>query len=129
MSNFLNAALDFMGFLDTDGEDGLEIETTTRRNNEKVVSLPSKTSQPTIVHITPNAFDDVKDIAKRLQNKTIITINLASVDLALSKRIFDFVSGVVYALDGEIMKLADNVYLFAGQGVTLQERDSFTGRA
>ncbi|SPF56929.1 Cell division protein SepF (fragment) [Candidatus Desulfosporosinus infrequens] len=44
--------------------------------------------------------------------------------MALSKRIFDFASGAVYALDGGVLKLADNVYLLAGQGVTLQERDT-----
>ena len=62
------------------------------------------------------------DIAKRLQNKAIVTINVALVDVALRNRIIDFVSGSVYALDGGIMKLADNVYLLADQGVTLQER-------
>ena len=124
MSKILNTALDFMGFLDTDEDDGFEIETKSKIDNKKTNSFVPKTSQPIIVHITPNAFDDVMDIAKRLQDKTIVTINLAMVDVALSKRIFDFASGAVYALDGGVLKLADNVYLFAGQGVTLQERES-----
>jgi len=123
MSNMLNAALDLMGFRDMDEEDSSEIETMSKKNGKKI-SLLSKTSQPTIVHITPKAFDDVMDITKRLQDKIIVTINLALLDVALSKRIIDFVSGAVYALDGGIMKLADNVYLLAGQEVTLQERDS-----
>jgi len=122
----LNTALDFMGFLDTEEEDGFEVETVSRKNHEKIVSLQSKTSQPTIVHITPKAFDDVMDITKRLQDKTIVTINLALVDVALSRRINDFVNGVVYALGGGVMKLADNVYLLAGQGVKLQERETTT---
>jgi len=122
----LNTALDFMGFLDTEEEDGFEVETVSRKNHEKIVSLQSKTSQPTIVHITPKAFDDVMDITKRLQDKTIVTINLALVDVALSRRINDFVNGVVYALGGGVMKLADNVYLLAGQGVKLQEREATT---
>jgi cell division inhibitor SepF len=126
MSNMLNTALDFMGFLDTEEEDGFEVETMSRKNHEKIVSLQSKTSQPTIVHITPKAFDDVMDITKRLQDKTIVTINLGLVDVALSRRINDFVNGVVYALGGEVMKLADNVYLLAGQGVKLQERETTT---
>ena len=124
MSNILNTALDFMGFLDTDEKDGFEIEATSRKDNKKTISLVPQTSQPTIVHITPNAFDDVMDLVKRLQNKTIVTINLALVDVALSTRIIDFANGAVYALDGGVMKLADNVYLLTGQGVTLQERDS-----
>ena len=124
MSNMLNTALNAMGFLNTeeDEDDGFEIETMSRKNNEKIVSLQPKKSQPTIVHITPTAFDDAMDIAKRLRNKTIVTINLELVDVELSQRIIDFVSGSVYALDGGVMKLGDNVFLLAGQGVTLQER-------
>ena len=122
MSNMLNTALSFMGFLNTDEDDGLELETMSRKNNEKLVSLLPKTPQPTIVHITPKEFDDVIDIAKRLQDKMIITLNLTLVDVALSKRIVDFASGAVYALDGGVLKLADNVYLLAVRGVTLQER-------
>lgn len=124
----LNTALDFMGFLNTDEDEGFDNETTSRLNNKKIVSLPSKTKPPTIVHITPMAFDDVMDIAKRLQDKTIVTINLALVEVALSRRIIDFASGAVYALDGGIMQLADSVYLLAGQGVSLQERDSSSSK-
>ena len=125
MSNMLNTALDLMGFLNTEDdeeEDGSEIETTPRKNHQKLVSLVPKTTQPTIVHMTPKAFEDVTDITKSLQNKKIVTINLALVDVALRNRIFDFACGSVYALDGEFMKLADNVYLLASQGVTLQDR-------
>ena len=124
MSNMLNTALDFMGFLTTEEEDddGSKIETTSRKSNEKIVSLHPKALQPTIVHITPKAFDDVMGIVKRLQNKTIVTINLELVDVALRNRIIDFASGSVYALDGGVMKIADNVYLLAGRGVTLKER-------
>ena len=124
MSNILNTALDFMGFLTTEDEeeDGPKIETVSRKSNEKIVSLYPKVSQPTIVHITPKVFEDVMGITKRLLNKSIVTINLELVDVALRNRIIDFCSGSVYALDGGVMKLADNVYLLAGQGVTLKER-------
>ncbi|HZK85127.1 MAG TPA: cell division protein SepF [Desulfosporosinus sp.] len=72
--------------------------------------------------MNPEAFDEVVEITKSLKNKKIVTINLALVDVALRNRIFDFACGSVYALEGEFMKLADNVYLLAGQGVTLHER-------
>ena len=127
MSNMLNTALDLMGFLNTedDEEEAVsEIETAPRKNHQKLVSLVPKTTQPTIVHMTPKAFEEVKDIAKRLQDRNIVTINLALVDVGLRNRIFDFACGSVYALDGEVMKLGDNVYLLAGQGVTLKERPS-----
>lgn len=129
MSHMLNTALDLMGFLNTEDEeeeDSSEIETIPRKNPAKIVSLVTKASQPTIVHMTPESFEEVKDIVKRLQDKNIVTINLVLVDVALRNRLFDFACGSVYALDGEVMKLGDNVYLLAGQGVSLQEspRDS-----
>ena len=122
MSKLLNTAFDFMGLVNPDEVDGYKIETLSRKNNKNVSLLQQKTSQPTILHITPKVFDEVMDIAKRLQNKTIVTMNLALVDEALRNEILDFASGSVYALDGGVMKLGDNIYLLAGQGVTLQER-------
>lgn len=123
MSNMLNTALEFMGFLtsEEEEEENNSLETTPRKNHTKIVSLVPKASQPTIVHITPEAFEEVKDIAKRLQDKNIVTINLVFLDVALRNRIFNFACGSVYALDGEVMELADNVYLLTGQGVTLEE--------
>jgi len=112
-----NTALDLMGFLSEEEEEQEE-----DNSSRKIVSLPPKTPQPTIVHMVPKTFDEVMGITKRLQNQTIVTINLTMVDVALSDRIFNFVSGAVYALDGGVMKLADHVYLLAGQGVTLKER-------
>ena len=122
MSKLLNTALDLMGFLNPDEVDGYKIETLSRKNNEKTVSLQPKTSQPTVVHIAPKTFDDVMGIANRLQLKKIVTMNLDLVDEALRNEILDFASGAVYALDGGVMKLGENVYLLASQGVTLQER-------
>ena len=76
-----------MGFLTTDDEeeDGSEIETTPRKNHQKLVSLVPTTTQPTIVHMTLVAFEEVKDMTKMLQDKKIVTINLALVDVARSE--------------------------------------------
>ena len=128
MSNIFKAALGFMGFFNTEEGDDFKIGTTSRKNNEKIVSLHPKTSHLTIEHITPKTFDDVMNIAKMLQDKTIVTINLALVDVALRNQIIDFVSGSVYALDGGVMELSDNVYLLAAQGVTLQDRQRDTSK-
>lgn len=125
MSNMLNSALNLMGFLwdeeEEDEEDGSEVN-TARKNQHKIVSLIPKASQPTIVQMAPVEFDEVKEISKRLQDNNIVTLNLALVDVALRNRIFDFACGTVYALDGGVMKLADHVYIFAREGVTLKER-------
>ena len=122
MSNLINTAFDFMGFVNAQEHDGFRIETLSIKNNENINPLQPVKSQPTVVHITPKAFNEVMYIAKRLQHKTIVTMNLALVDEALRSEILDFASGCVYALDGGVMNLGDHVYLLAGQGVTLQEK-------
>lgn len=124
MSNILNTALNFMGFLDIDEEEDLEIKSTHPPNNKKNISLLPKTPQPTVIHVTPETFEDVTVITKRLQDKMIVTINLGLVNETLCERIIDFLCGAVYGLDGGILKLADKVYLLTYQGVTLQERGS-----
>jgi Uncharacterized protein conserved in bacteria len=127
MSNILNSALDFLGLSDSEDETEYldeEIKPSTRKN--KVVSMGYEASQPIVIHLMPNAFEDVRDIADHLQNKMIVTINLTLVDVSISKRIIDFASGAVYALDGGIIKLAEDVYLLTAQGVTLQERGHVT---
>ena len=98
MSNMLNTALDLMGFLSTEEEeddDSSQIETNSRKDNKKIVSLLPKPSQPTIIHMAPKSFDEVVHITKSLQDKKIVTINLALADVALRNRIFNFVSGSV----------------------------------
>ncbi|HZK55546.1 MAG TPA: cell division protein SepF [Desulfosporosinus sp.] len=122
MSKLLNTAFEFMGFVNAEEHDGYRIETLLKENKEDVVPLQPHTSQPTVVHIVPKAFNEVMDIATSLRYGEIVTMNLALVDEALRNEILDFASGSVYAFDGGLMKLGDNVYLLAGQGVTLQDK-------
>jgi len=117
-----------MGFVNAEEHDGFRTDTLSKKNKETIFPLQPEASPPTIVHITPKAFNEVMDIAKRLQNQTIVTMNLALVDEALRNEILDFASGCVYALDGGVMKLGDHVYLLAGQGVTLQEKKKASSR-
>lgn len=88
------------------------------RNDE---NKHNKEHRPTIIHTVPKEFEDVREITQGLQNQAIITVNLGLINDELRKRIIDFVSGAVYALDGSLMKLADKVYLLAPKGVRLQE--------
>jgi cell division inhibitor SepF len=130
MANVLQTAMRVMGFTDDEEHDqDLDIKNSriSVKQRHNVVSLCSdedtnlKKRQPIVIHIVPNEFEDVRRITQGLQNQAIITVNLGLLDDDLRKRIIDFVSGTVYALDGSLMKIADMVYLLAAKGVRLQE--------
>ena len=130
MANVLQTALRVMGFTDDEEHDqGIDIENSRAsvKQRHNVISLSNdedkhiKERQPTVIHIAPKEFEDVRKITQGLQNQAIITVNLGLLNDELRKRIIDFVSGAVYALDGSLMKLADVVYLLAAKGVRLQE--------
>jgi cell division inhibitor SepF len=130
MANVFQTALKVMGFVDDEEHDqSLAIENSriSVKQKHNLISLSNnedtnlKKRQPTVINIVPKEFEDVRGITQGLQNQAIITVNLGLLNDELRKRIIDFISGTVYALDGSLMKIADMVYLLAAKGVRLQE--------
>ena len=70
---------------------------------------PVASSKP--VTVTPASFQDAKEIGDRLKAGVPVIVNLQGADRDLLRRIVDFASGVTYALDGEMERTADRVYL------------------
>lgn len=86
------------------------------------------------VHVVePRNFNDAQRIADKYKIDTPVILNLQQVDPNLSKRIIDFVSGLTYALDGGIQKVAEKVFLLTPKNIEvsaeerrrLQERGFF----
>lgn len=78
----------------------------------KVVSLQSATQMKVVV-VQLSTFEDAKDIADHLKTKKPIVINLENLDQDVSRRVVDFLSGVVYGVDGSIQKVANGIFLIA----------------
>ena len=57
-------------------------------------------------------FDDAAKAADELRKKKAIILNMENVDKSLTRRVVDFLSGSVYALDGHVKKIAQSTYLF-----------------
>ncbi|WP_276805108.1 cell division protein SepF [Lactobacillus hominis] len=87
-----------------------EPEKNERRAN--VVSINSG-STPTskIVLYEPRVYSDAKEVAQNLLSNKAIIINFARMDDAQSRRIVDFITGTVYALNGEIQRVGDKIFL------------------
>ena len=91
-----------------------------RSSRLRSVSAPA----PAKVHlVAPRAFNDAKQIADRFKAQIPVIINLQSADTDLSKRLIDFASGLTYALDGSMQRVADKVFLLTPRDVELSAEE------
>ena len=65
-----------------------------------------------VVLFHAKSFDDAAKAADELRRKKAVILNMENVDKALTRRVVDFLSGSVYALDGSVKKVAQSTYLF-----------------
>ncbi len=91
-------------------------EGNVRRN--KVVSM-SATTQFKVVVIKPADFDEAKEIADHLKERKPVVVNLELLEKDVAHKIFDFLSGAIYVLDGGIQRISANIYLIAPYNVTI----------
>jgi cell division inhibitor SepF len=73
--------------------------------------------------ILPRSFNDAQQVADRFKNGVPVILNLQSADSELSKRLIDFASGLTYALDGGMQRIADKVFLLTPSDVELSAED------
>ncbi|HEY2310519.1 MAG TPA: cell division protein SepF [Gaiellaceae bacterium] len=73
--------------------------------------------------ILPRSFNDAQQLADRFKDGVPVILNLQSADSELSKRLIDFGSGLTYALDGGMQRIADKVFLLTPRDVELSAED------
>ena len=82
------------------------------------------TGPPAKVHlVVPRSFNDAQQIADRFKAQIPVILNLQGADTELSKRLIDFASGLTYALDGSMQRVADKVFLLTPQNVELSAEE------
>jgi cell division inhibitor SepF len=69
--------------------------------------------------VAPKNFNDVQDVGDKFKASIPVILNLQNADHELAKRIIDFVSGLTYALEGGMQRIADKVFLLTPEGVQL----------
>lgn len=84
--------------------------TARRTGPAKVVNLNSN-SMMQVILVKPDRFDNVSEIADHLRDKKAVVLNLESTNKDVARRLVDFLSGVAYALDGKIKKVAISTYI------------------
>ncbi len=73
--------------------------------------------------VAPKNFNDVQDVADKFKDTIPVILNLQGADTDLSKRLIDFASGLTYALDGGMQRVADKVFLLTPQNVEVSAEE------
>lgn len=101
---------------DYDNEDDVDVEDKKLfgRKSNKVVSMPQAQGQAIKMVISqPTTFEQSDEICSFLKEKKSVIVNLEYVNKDVARRIVDFISGGVYALDGYIQKVSNSIFLVA----------------
>lgn len=95
-----------------DEADEAENKSNATQKNQNVVNLTSL-QQPTskVVLYEPRAYSEAQEIADNIVNRRAVVINLQRLDSTQAKRVVDFLSGTVYAVNGDIQKLGSETFL------------------
>ena len=78
--------------------------------NGQVLSMGSGKQEVVLFHA--KSFEDAAKAADELRRRKAIILNMENVDKTLTRRVVDFLSGAIYALDGSVKKIAQATYLF-----------------
>jgi len=93
-----------------------------RRSSARLRSVDA--GPPAKVHlVVPRSFNDAQQIADKFKEGTPVILNLQGSDQDLSKRLIDFASGLTYALDGNMQRVADKVFLLTPRNVEVSAEE------
>ena len=137
MAQLFDKVLNFVGWESDDDEEDVELNQESdekdsdiqqpafishslkrQQPQNKIVSM-HQSSQFKVVVMQPNKFEDAQDICDHLKNRKPVVINLEDVDRDEAQRIIDFLSGSIFALDGNIQKVSTSIFLVAPSNVDL----------
>jgi len=131
-SKILNKFLYYMGIGDNEEheEEQQLIETTAKTNTiealdsnklkkTNVVDIRTATTPMKVVLVEPTEFEQVQSICDDLRSKKPSVINFENLDKDTAKRMVDFISGAVYALNGTIQKISNGIVIVAPANVDI----------
>jgi cell division inhibitor SepF len=96
----------------------LETPTQIKHTNSNVINLQSvKTPSSKVILCEPRNYEEAQQIADNIVNKRAVVINLQRVETYEAKRIIDFLSGTVYAVNGIIQRLGSQTFLCAPDNI------------
>ena len=89
-----------------------------RRDNGKVVNIHA-TTQLQVVLVKPERYENASEVADHLRDKRTVVLNLEKTEKDVARRLLDFLSGVAYAQEGKIKKVALQTYIVTPYNVDI----------
>ena len=121
---------DFDDWTDPEADAGRTATIRPSRRERRSVSadvspMPGPVAVPSVrVHlVVPRSFNDAQQIADKFKDAIPVILNLQGSDQELSKRLIDFTSGLTYALDGGMQRVADKVFLLTPRNVEVSAEE------
>ena len=99
-------------------EEAAEEEVVQAPRRNKVVNIAA-TTQLQVVLVKPERFDDASAVADHLNAKRTVVLNLESTNKEVSRRLVDFLSGVAYANNGQIKRVANSTFIITPYNVDI----------
>jgi cell division inhibitor SepF len=137
-SGLLKKVMSFFSFESEEGEmdeathhvDQRERAVAGSDRAEKVVPIARRMRHTEISIYSPATFDEARIAADNLKEGRAVVLNLSRIDVENGKRIVDFLSGILYALEGSSKKVGENIFLFAPANIAITpEEEAATSRA
>lgn len=133
MGSFMNKMLNLVGFdpedeYEEEYEEERDIDTGyeepvfdrfSERRSSKVVKMHNSNVQMRVVVIQPESFEETRDITNHLKSNKPVVINLEAVEREVARRIIDFLSGAVYAIDGSMEKVSNGIFILAPSNIEI----------
>ena len=88
-------------------------------NAGKTIAMPIADKQVRVVVIEPTTFDDSQKIADYLRGNQPVVVNFENTDNIVTKRMTDFISGTIYALQGSMKKIGRSILVCAPKNVDI----------
>ncbi|MDK2802171.1 MAG: cell division protein SepF [Oscillospiraceae bacterium] len=99
-----------------ENQDAFDYDSNSGVKKNKVVNIHA-TTKLQVVLVKPEKFEDASSIADHLNSKRTVVLNLESTNKEISRRLIDFLSGVAYANNGQIKKVANSTFIITPYNV------------
>ena len=108
---------------DGDGEDVVEeydaVEVDTEPKTSEAVKSLNMNKDSHLVLFEPRSFGETQDIANYLKTKKATVVNLHRLQKDQAKRVVDFLSGVIYAIEGDIQRIGPKIFLCTPRNISV----------
>jgi cell division inhibitor SepF len=129
MNSSLDKVKDFFGFSEEPLTENTELNQAKKHNPFKISSTSQNTKSfvsSQIVIIEAKIYEDSLTVARHLREGSPVLVNLKFLDNSTGKRLIDFVCGTAFAINGHMLKIGENIFLFTPVNVKISNNTQAT---